>query len=105
MSRVVKMSRLLSPTQQKIAEKLTILNDRCTGILTRIYNIKKVSGGSKKEAVGACWGRSGRGGRGTVKGCTGSVAFNKCSTDTSSRAVLWTHNTGTLKLTTWVGVY
>lgn len=29
-------------SQQKIAEKLTILNDRAIGITTRIYNIKKV---------------------------------------------------------------
>ncbi|XP_045128198.1 membrane-associated protein Hem-like isoform X1 [Portunus trituberculatus] len=43
------MSRLLSPTQQKIAEKLTILNDRCTGILTRIYNIKKACGDAKSK--------------------------------------------------------
>ncbi|XP_063868003.1 membrane-associated protein Hem-like isoform X2 [Scylla paramamosain] len=43
------MSRSLSPTQQKIAEKLTILNDRCTGILTRIYNIKKACGDAKSK--------------------------------------------------------
>ena len=29
-------------SQQKIAEKLTILNDRGIGMLTRISNIKKV---------------------------------------------------------------
>jgi len=29
-------------TQQKLAEKLTILNDRGVGLLTRLYNIKKV---------------------------------------------------------------
>lgn len=37
------MSRsALQPSQQKLAEKLTILNDRGIGMLTRIYNIKKV---------------------------------------------------------------
>lgn len=37
------MSRgVLQPSQQKLAEKLTILNDRGVGMLTRIYNIKKV---------------------------------------------------------------
>uniref|UniRef100_A0A3B4BAS8 Uncharacterized protein n=1 Tax=Periophthalmus magnuspinnatus TaxID=409849 RepID=A0A3B4BAS8_9GOBI len=30
------------PSQQKLAEKLTILNDRGVGMLTRVYNIKKV---------------------------------------------------------------
>uniref|UniRef100_A0A4W3GL31 Uncharacterized protein n=1 Tax=Callorhinchus milii TaxID=7868 RepID=A0A4W3GL31_CALMI len=29
--------------QHKLAEKLTILNDRGRGVLTRVYNIKKVS--------------------------------------------------------------
>ncbi|XP_068207271.1 membrane-associated protein Hem isoform X2 [Palaemon carinicauda] len=43
------MSRNLSPTQQKIAEKLSILNDRCIGILTRIYNIKKACGDAKSK--------------------------------------------------------
>ena len=36
------MSRSMIPSQQKLAEKLTILNDRGQGMLTRIYNIKKV---------------------------------------------------------------
>uniref|UniRef100_A0A3B3RR45 Uncharacterized protein n=1 Tax=Paramormyrops kingsleyae TaxID=1676925 RepID=A0A3B3RR45_9TELE len=37
------MSRAaLQPSQQKLAEKLTILNDRGIGMLTRVYNIKKV---------------------------------------------------------------
>ncbi|MPC91488.1 hypothetical protein E2C01_086528 [Portunus trituberculatus] len=40
----------------------TALRDTCTGILTRIYNIKKVSHKGTEEATGACWGRSGRGG-------------------------------------------
>ena len=31
------------PSQQKLAEKLLILNDRGLGMLTRIYNIKKVN--------------------------------------------------------------
>ncbi|XP_043549392.1 nck-associated protein 1 isoform X5 [Chiloscyllium plagiosum] len=35
------MSRAVMSSQQKIAEKLTILNDRGIGMLTRIYNIKK----------------------------------------------------------------
>lgn len=37
------MARSLIPSQQKLAEKLTLLNDRGVGMLTRIYNIKKVS--------------------------------------------------------------
>nr|XP_011437205.2 nck-associated protein 1 isoform X42 [Crassostrea gigas] len=37
------MSRAMVPSQQKLAEKLTILNDRGRGMLTRIYNIKKMS--------------------------------------------------------------
>ncbi|XP_052716695.1 nck-associated protein 1-like isoform X22 [Crassostrea angulata] len=36
------MSRAMVPSQQKLAEKLTILNDRGRGMLTRIYNIKKM---------------------------------------------------------------
>lgn len=36
------MVRSIVPSQQKLAEKLTILNDRGIGMLTRIYNIKKV---------------------------------------------------------------
>ncbi|XP_014872351.1 nck-associated protein 1-like isoform X1 [Poecilia latipinna] len=36
------MSRgVMQPSQQKLAEKLTILNDRGIGMLTRVYNIKK----------------------------------------------------------------
>lgn len=35
--------RTLTPAQHKLAEKLTILNDRGIGMLTRIYNIKKVN--------------------------------------------------------------
>ncbi|XP_041365275.1 nck-associated protein 1-like isoform X2 [Gigantopelta aegis] len=38
------MSRAMIPSQQKLAEKLTILNDRGNGMLTRIYNIKKMLG-------------------------------------------------------------
>ena len=37
------MVRSIVPNQQKLAEKLTVLNDRGIGMLTRIYNIKKVS--------------------------------------------------------------
>ncbi|KAF2346972.1 Reverse transcriptase domain [Trinorchestia longiramus] len=40
---------ILNVTEQKIAEKLSILNDRCLGILTRIYNIKKACGDSKSK--------------------------------------------------------
>ena len=29
---------------QKLAERLIVLNDRCVGILTRLYNIKKSCG-------------------------------------------------------------
>lgn len=36
------MSRAMVPSQQKLAERLTILNARGEGMLTRIYNIKKV---------------------------------------------------------------
>lgn len=36
------MSRSLVPSQQKLAEKLSLINDRGVGMLTRIYNIKKV---------------------------------------------------------------
>lgn len=32
----------LNPSQQKLAEKLIILNDRAVGMLTRLYNIKRV---------------------------------------------------------------
>uniref|UniRef100_A0A8C2FRK8 Nck-associated protein 1 n=1 Tax=Cyprinus carpio TaxID=7962 RepID=A0A8C2FRK8_CYPCA len=37
------------PSQQKLAEKLTILNDRGIGMLTRIYNIKKACGDPKAK--------------------------------------------------------
>ncbi|RXN25316.1 nck-associated 1 isoform X3 [Labeo rohita] len=44
------MSRgALQPSQQKLAEKLTILNDRGIGMLTRIYNIKKACGDPKAK--------------------------------------------------------
>lgn len=33
----------VSPPNQKLAEKLTILNNHVVGIMTRIYYIKKVS--------------------------------------------------------------
>lgn len=36
------MSKGINPSQQKLAEKLIILNDRAQGMLTRVYNIKKV---------------------------------------------------------------
>ena len=40
------MSRPFVVSQQKLAEKLTVLKDRGVGMLTRIYNIKK---GEKKK--------------------------------------------------------
>ena len=43
------MARQLNTTQQKISEKLIILNDRGVGILTRIYNIKKACGDAKSK--------------------------------------------------------
>ena len=36
------LSHSILSNQQKLAEKLTILNDRGVGMLTRISNIKKV---------------------------------------------------------------
>lgn len=36
------MAHQINPHQQKLAEKLTILSDRGMGMLTRIFNIKKV---------------------------------------------------------------
>lgn len=38
------MSRSIMPTHHKLAEKLTILNDRAAGMVIRIYNIKKMMG-------------------------------------------------------------
>ncbi|XP_067656118.1 nck-associated protein 1-like isoform X1 [Haliotis asinina] len=43
------MSRAMIPSQQKLAEKLTILNDRGIGMLTRIYNIKKMLGNNENK--------------------------------------------------------
>lgn len=43
------MSRQLSATERKLAEKLIILNDRGVGMLTRIYNIKKACGDAKSK--------------------------------------------------------
>ncbi|XP_054709412.1 membrane-associated protein Hem-like [Uloborus diversus] len=43
------MSRSILPSQQKLAEKLTVLCDRGAGLLTRIYNIKKACGDSKSK--------------------------------------------------------
>ncbi|XP_065940623.1 nck-associated protein 1 isoform X23 [Magallana gigas] len=45
------MSRAMVPSQQKLAEKLTILNDRGRGMLTRIYNIKKIYSPNKKKML------------------------------------------------------
>uniref|UniRef100_A0A3B5K241 Nck-associated protein 1 n=1 Tax=Takifugu rubripes TaxID=31033 RepID=A0A3B5K241_TAKRU len=39
----------LTYRQQKLAEKLTILNDRGIGMLTRVYNIKKACGDAKAK--------------------------------------------------------
>lgn len=51
--RTVQQSQLhhqqLQPIQQKLAEKLMILNDRGQGMLTRIYNIKKACGDAKSK--------------------------------------------------------
>ena len=43
------MSRAMIPSQQKVAEKLSILNDRGVGMLTRIYNIKKACSDAKSK--------------------------------------------------------
>jgi NCK-associated protein 1 len=43
------MSIRLSVGQQKLAEKLIILNDRAIGMLTRIYNIKKACADTKSK--------------------------------------------------------
>ncbi|KRY35987.1 Nck-associated protein 1 [Trichinella spiralis] len=43
------MIKAISPSSQKIAEKLVILNERTTGIITRIYNIKKACGDLKSK--------------------------------------------------------
>ncbi|XP_076116143.1 nck-associated protein 1-like isoform X9 [Mytilus galloprovincialis] len=43
------MSRGMMPSQQKLAEKLTIMNDRGRGMLTRIYNIKKMLGNPENK--------------------------------------------------------
>lgn len=42
------------PSHQKIAEKLSILNDRGIGMLTRIYNIKKACSDSKSKPSFLC---------------------------------------------------
>ncbi|VDL69231.1 unnamed protein product [Nippostrongylus brasiliensis] len=43
------MAFKMETSQQKIAEKLVILNDRAVGMLTRIYNIKKACGDVKSK--------------------------------------------------------
>lgn len=43
------MAKQYSPSQYRLAEKLTILNDRGVGMLTRIYNIKKACGDAKSK--------------------------------------------------------
>lgn len=54
------MSRsVLQPSQQKLAEKLTILNDRGVGMLTRLYNIKKVRTGRRGLGGGGMEGSGG----------------------------------------------
>lgn len=47
--RIVTMVRQPPPSHQKIAEKLSILNDRGIGMLTRIYNIKKACSDNKSK--------------------------------------------------------
>ena len=37
------LSQSVNPLEMKVAEKLTILNDRAIGVLTRTSNIKKVT--------------------------------------------------------------
>ncbi|CAI9155699.1 unnamed protein product [Rangifer tarandus platyrhynchus] len=54
---------VLQPSQQKLAEKLTILNDRVVGMVTRLYNIKQVRTGRRARRAGR-GGRKGRGGLG-----------------------------------------
>lgn len=70
------MSRsVLQPSQQKLAEKLTILNDRGVGMLTRLYNIKKVRTGRRGRGEGggrAGEGRTAREARGWGSGGTAS---------------------------------
>lgn len=62
------MSRsVLQPSQQKLAEKLTILNDRGVGMLTRLYNIKKVRTGRR--------GRAGVRRRGQGRGAGGELGL------------------------------
>lgn len=39
--RIMMLNHSIVPSQQKLAEKLTVLNDRGLGMLTRISNIKK----------------------------------------------------------------
>lgn len=41
------MDRGVSVTEQRLAEKLSILNDRGLGMITRIYNIKKACSDAK----------------------------------------------------------
>ncbi|CAK9294287.1 unnamed protein product [Gordionus sp. m RMFG-2023] len=43
------MARAIQPGQQKIAEKLIILNNRGNGLLTRLYNIKKTCNDPKSK--------------------------------------------------------
>ncbi|XP_070532704.1 nck-associated protein 1-like [Ptychodera flava] len=43
------MSRSMTQAQQKLAEKLSIINERGIGMLTRIYNIKKACQDSKSK--------------------------------------------------------
>ncbi|KAK7790225.1 hypothetical protein R5R35_014534 [Gryllus longicercus] len=43
------MARVMVPSQLKLAEKLSLINDRGIGMLTRIYNIKKACGDAKSK--------------------------------------------------------
>ena len=69
------MSRsVLQPSQQKLAEKLTILNDRGVGMLTRLYNIKKVRTGRRGRGGGG--GQAEAGGRAGEAWALGDVPRN-----------------------------
>lgn len=77
------MSRsVLQPSQQKLAEKLTILNDRGVGMLTRLYNIKKVRTGRRGRGGGGGPWRDGGQGR---PGGWGQWAAQRAEISASSR--------------------
>lgn len=59
---------LTSAYQHKLAEKLTILNDRGQGVLIRMYNIKKVSMSNWTSAIYSSNSRAGDSGAGSSRG-------------------------------------